>query len=99
MSRRPKAAVGYSCRRYLGNAWLGSIHSFNNGGNALADADAHGCQAIPATAFLHFMHQGRHHARAAAAERMAQGDGAAVDVESVQLDAQLAAASQHLRGE
>jgi len=82
--------TGSSCRGYLGNACLGSIHSFNDRGNTLADADAHGRQAIAASAFLHFMHQGRHHARAAAAERMAQGDGAAVDVELVQIDAQLA---------
>ena len=34
--------------------------------------------------------------RAAAAERMAQGDGAAVDVELVQIDAELARAGEHL---
>src|SRR5262245_13503462 len=66
---------------------LPSVHSFDDRGDALADADAHGCQAVAAAALLHFMDQRRHDARAAAAERVPQRNGAAVDVELPRIDA------------
>ena len=75
-----------------------SIYSLNDRGDALAYPDAHGCETVAAAALFHFMDQGRQHARAAAAERMAESDGATVDVELVHVDAELASTGEHLRG-
>ena len=36
---------------------IGSVDPFDDRGDALADADAHGRQAIAAAALLHFMNQ------------------------------------------
>jgi len=47
------------------------VDVFDNCRNALADADAHGSQAVAAAASLHFVHQGGHDAGAAATERVA----------------------------
>src|ERR1700746_3025158 len=83
-------------------AWCGNrlwIDSLDNGGDALSDADAHGRQAIAAAALFHFVNQRRHDPGAAATERMTQGDGAAVDVQFLEIDAELAGTRQHLRGE
>ena len=73
-----------------------SLHSLDDGRNPLADADAHGRQAVAAAAPFHFMDEGSHDSRAAAAERMSQRDGAAIDIEFIQIDAQLASAREHL---
>src|SRR6185436_14466299 len=73
-----------------------SLHPFDDGGNALADADAHGREAVAAAAPFHFVQQRRHHPGAAAAERVSKGDGAAVDVQFIQIDAELARAGEHL---
>ena len=73
------------------------IHPFDNRGDALADADAHGGEAVAAAAFFHFVNKRRHDPGAAAAQRVAEGDGAAVDVELIEIDAQLARAREHLR--
>ena len=63
------------------------IHPFDDRGDALADTDAHGGEAEAAAAFFHFVNKRRHDPGAAAAQRVAEGDGAAVDVELVEIDA------------
>src|SRR5688572_9397074 len=74
-----------------------SSYSLNDRSDALADPDAHGCETVAAAALIHFMNQGRHHARAAAAERVTEGDRAAVNIQLVHVDAELASAGEHLR--
>jgi len=64
----------------------GSIHAFHDRGDALANADAHRREAVAAAALLHFVNQRRHDARAAAPEWMAEGDGATVDVQLIEID-------------
>src|SRR6187431_2377684 len=69
--------------------------------NALADADAHGCQGKLPAPLLHAVHRRQRQSRAAHAERMAERDRAAmrVDEVGVVLDAQLPQAGYSLRGE
>src|SRR5688500_13476781 len=75
-----------------------SVYPLDDGGDPLADSDAHGCQTVAAAALFHFMDEGRHHARATTAERMPEGYGAAVYVELIHVDAQLPNTGEHLRG-
>src|SRR4030067_1134446 len=96
--RKETGASGHRYCLCAGVEWV-SVHSLDDGSDALADANAHGCQAVTAAAFFHLVDQRCHDARAAAAERMAERDGAAVDVQFLQVDAELPGASQHLRGE
>src|SRR5216684_3382754 len=49
--------------------------------DALADSDAHGGQAVLGAAVGHLAHERTHQARAAAAQRVAQRDRSAVDVD------------------
>src|SRR5581483_5511082 len=67
--------------------------------DSLADADAHRRDAVAAAAPLHLVEQRRHNARAAAAERVAERDRAAVDVDTAHIEVQLADIVQRLRGE
>ena len=76
-----------------------SLDSFDDRRDTLTDADAHGRETVAAAALFHFMDEGRHDPGAAAAQRMSQGNGAAIDVESVETDAELAGAGKHLRCE
>ena len=55
--------------------------AFNNQRNALAHADAHGAQGIAALTLLQFMQGGGHQPCAAHAQRMTEGNGAAVGVD------------------
>src|SRR6266487_6856738 len=77
---------------------LSLIQSLDNGGDALSDADAHRCQAVTTAAPFQLVQQGHDDACATAAERVPQGDGAAVDVELLLVDLQLARTLQALCG-
>src|SRR5690242_19806301 len=70
---------------------IASVHFFDRDRNALADADAHGCQGKLAAPLLHAVHRRQRQPRAAHAERMAERNRAAmrVDEVGVVLDAKL----------
>ena len=65
----------------------------------LADADAHGGESVPCLAASELVHQGRDDAHAARAQRMAQGDRAAVLVDALRIELEVADAGDHLRRE
>src|SRR2546425_291299 len=66
---------------------------------AHAAADAHGADDVARAAALALDERVADHARAAHAVRMADGDGAAVDVQLLHRDSELVAAVDHLHGE
>jgi hypothetical protein len=68
-------------------------------GGAHAAADAHGDDGVAAAAAAQLVEQRRGELRAGAPERVAERDGAAVDVELRVGDAELALAVHDLRGE
>src|SRR6267143_3960702 len=78
-----------------------SINLFDRDRDALADADAHGCQSKLPAPLLHAVHRRQRQPRAAHAERMAKRDRAAMRVDEVGivLDAQLPQTGYALRGE
>src|SRR5690242_8835606 len=63
-----------------------------------AAADAEGGESEPGLSFLHLVQQRSRDANSSAADRMAQRDGAAVDVQAIGTKAQLAITRDHLRG-
>src|SRR4051794_24064022 len=65
----------------------------------LATAQAERCDAALAAVRAQRVQQRDQHPRAAGADRVAQRDRAAVDVQAVPVDAKLAAISDHLRRE
>ena len=67
--------------------------------HALADADAEGGDAVAAAAAAQLPDEGVSEAGAGAAERVAEGDRAAVDVEPLLVDPELAGAGEDLGGE
>lgn len=56
------------------------MDGFDDRGNALPYADAHGCQAVATAALFHFVNERGHDPGAAATEGMTEGNGSAVDV-------------------
>src|SRR5579875_2031747 len=70
-------------------------------GDALADADAHRDQRIAPAAALQLARRGQCDARSRSAERMADGDGAAVRIDAAVVGRQFETAQtgQNLRGE
>src|ERR1700761_3105962 len=56
---------------------------FEDGGHALAAANAHGLEPITGTPSTHFIKQGSEHAHAGGADRMSERDAGAVDVQTV----------------
>src|SRR3989344_3315066 len=56
------------------------LKAFEDGGNALAETNAHGCNPEVAAILLHHIEQSAGDSRAGATERVAQGDRAAVQV-------------------
>ena len=66
---------------------------------ALADPDAHRRDPVAAAAAAELVQERGGEAGAGAAERVAEGDRAAVDVEALLVDSELADAGEHLRGE
>src|SRR5882672_7706658 len=71
----------------------------NAHGDAHAAADAQRGEALLGVALLHLVEQGRQHARARGADRMAERDRAAIDVELRWIEAEFLADGQRLRGE
>src|SRR5207253_10473965 len=75
--------------------------AFEDDGDALADADAHGAEGVAAVGAQELIERGSDEARAAGTERVADGDGAAVgiDVWRVVREAEVAEDGERLRGE
>src|SRR5256885_17126241 len=77
------------------------INLFDRNRNALADADAHGCQGKLTAALLHAVHRRQPQPCAAHPERMAERDRAAMPVDEigVALDDPMPRTGYALRGE
>src|SRR5690242_12402936 len=75
------------------------VAGFEQAGRALAATDAHGDDAVARLAAEHLVGDGADHARAGHAERMADGDRAAVLVQLDGVEPQAIAAVDDLRGE
>src|SRR5919198_4571929 len=80
-------------------AQVTSDYPLEDRGDALAHADAHGGEAVAMAATRHLVHQRRGQTRAAAAEGMAQRNGATVRVHPGRVKPQLADTGERLRGE
>src|SRR5260370_41397098 len=80
--REPPVGGPPPTRRGGARAWTGlrglGGETLDDGGDALADANAHGGEAVTAVAALQLVQEGGDEACAGAAERMAEGDGATV---------------------
>src|SRR5688572_7223674 len=73
--------------------WLGwslSIGALDHGGDALANADAHGRQSVSLARALKLVAEHRYQPRAAHAQRMTQRDSASVDVDLLRVKFELA---------
>src|ERR1700732_3808127 len=66
-----------------------SLQALHDHGHALAAADAHRLEAERFARVLERVEEGRHDAGAGLAERVAERDGAALDVELVPADAEV----------
>ena len=78
---------------------LGPSYPLDHGRQPLADADAEGGDSVPRLAPPELPRERGHEPGAGAAQRVAERDGAAVDVEAVLVDAELARAGEDLSGE
>src|SRR5258707_900147 len=76
----------------MAGPFFGLLYPFEDDSNPLANADAHSAQGIPAAGAQKLIKGGGNEARAAGAQRMADGDGAAIgiDVRGVIGNAQVA---------
>src|SRR5437870_2483519 len=89
-----------SCAARLNAFWrIRASNPLENGGDPLPCPDAHGRQAILRLAVLHEMNQRRGDARAAGAERVADGDGPAADVDLLRVGVEQLDDRQRLGGE
>src|SRR6185437_6915520 len=98
-SRAPTRPVRYSfvtARRLFAGACSLPLHAH---GNAHAAADAERCEALLGVALLHLVEQRRQDARAGCADRMADGDGAAIDVDLGGIPGEILVDGAGLRGE
>src|SRR6266542_4304369 len=77
----------------------GASGGVNGDRERLAAAEAGGANAAPGAPALQLVEQGGHEARAATAEGVAKGDGAAVDVDPLGVPLKQLAVGHHLRGE
>src|SRR5437764_3859584 len=77
----------------------GSGEAFDDHGHALAAADAHALEPIAGAGVLETVEERGHDPRASHAERVTEGDRAAVRVELLPRDAELSGRRHHLRGE
>src|SRR3954465_673665 len=73
--------------------------TLNGEGDAHAAAYAQRCKPPLGVALLHFVKQRDQDAAARGADRMAEGDGAAIDVDLARVPTHLAVHSYSLRGE
>src|SRR6185295_7443227 len=78
---------------------IGRSHPFKDTSSAHPATNAHGHHAVARLASFHLVQDRRRQLRAGAAERMAERDRAAVDVEPIGIDRQRAQAGEDLRGE
>ena len=78
---------------------LGSADAFEDRGEALATADAHGLQPVAGLAPVQFTRQGGQHASPGGADRVAQRDARAVDVGAVEIAAGTETAETPLAGD
>src|SRR5690606_1309922 len=96
----PSAALVRQCARCIGRTrrclrpgarWPASVETFDDAGNALTEADAQADQRVAATRAFQLAQRGECQAHTRGAERMTDGDGAAVGVQPrvVEGDAQL----------
>src|SRR5258708_40325165 len=75
------------------------LEAFDQGGVGHAAALAHGLEAVAAAGALKLVDQSGHQAGAAGAERVAEGDCAAVDIYFRKIGASLALPGDHYAGE
>src|SRR5207244_11600801 len=75
------------------------MESLDDGGDALADADAHGRQTIAAAALLQLVNERRHDSCATATQRMTARHVAAVHAQFLDTEAAATCARQSLRCE
>src|SRR5213080_1259052 len=94
----PCRAPPRACERW-GAGGPSSAEALEHHRHALAAADAHGLQPEGAVLRLQTVEQRAGDAGAGHAERVADGDRAAVHVQLVDVDAQVAVARDDLRGE
>src|SRR5215469_3085552 len=75
--------------------------ALEDGGDPLADADAHGDERIPSAAPLKLAYCGEREPRARGAKRMADGDGAAIGIDAAvgEVDLEQLEAAEHLARE
>src|SRR5262245_52298468 len=85
-------------RNWAPTLWRRSC-PLEDGRGTHAASDAHAHEAVPAAPALHLVEERRRQLRAGAAERVAERNRAAVHVEAVGIDGQLAEARDHLRRE
>src|SRR5829696_4424151 len=78
---------------------LAQLHALEDDGDALAAADAGRGEAVAAAAPLQFVERRQHEARPRGAERVAERDGAAVDVGLRAVEPQLLLDGEVLAGE
>ena len=79
-----------------GRAWSCALE---DGGDPLADADAHRRQPKVAAPAAELVNERRHHSRARGAEGMAERDGAAIHIDGRRIEPELAHAGDRLRRE
>src|ERR1700684_4535379 len=91
------ASPPVSGRTPAGGAVL--LKQFENRRVGLAAALAHGLQAVADAVVTHVVHEGGHQPGAAAAQRVADRDRAAVDVQRLGIGAELGQPGQRHRGE
>ena len=72
------------------------MNAFDNSGDTLPHADAHGREAIATTAFFHFVNECCHESCTAAAEGVTEGNGATINVQFRGIDAELSNTSNDL---
>src|SRR6476660_3295525 len=75
-----------------------SVRVFDDHGDALTAADAEGGQAALRVAPLHFVQERDEDAGAAGADRVAESDGATVDVDALPVPAELSPDGEGLCG-
>src|SRR5947208_15460421 len=78
---------------------IAALASFDAHVNSHAAADAQRRQALLGVTFLHFVEQRHENARARRADRVAERDGAAIDVDPVGVPAEVAVDGAGLRRE
>ena len=96
----PRGCLGSSgCFGLAVHAAVSLLRTLHDHCHAHAAADAHSGEAVASITPLHFVEQGHSNSSAACAHRMANGNGPAVDVDTIPVPLQLFAHGQGLSGE